>query len=308
VQVVTESLLSLMLLDDVTIKDGFQKFLSMRKEALYSTVEFSKSKLVNERQAKAHIIQQLHDAIELIKQVIIQVYSIYILQINGSRSATLDASKDIELGDNLIATYVRQLQRNFSIQAISDVDQTQLQNLGIGLPASCSQPAISRIYSPNTNVHLLVRYLPESIQKYTPYININGEDGEGMRLQSVRDEMNHWLTGATDFLRDRIAHLLAECPDIQTLLDVRQTVWENLLEDELATNNPSSLAADHHIWSTACRPLFGKPLSLWHTILKSPFNQQLEELINDRTDIIKDQAQVLSLYLSTYSKDHSNGK
>jgi hypothetical protein len=223
IQVVTESLLSLMLLDDMTIKDGFRKLLSMRTAALNATSEFSKSKLVNGRQSKAHITQQLHDAIALIKQVIIQVYGIYIVQI--SSSVPIDSSNDIELSDNLILTYVRQLQRKFAIHTISNGERPQLQSLGIGSPASCSQPAISRIYSPNTNVHLLVRYLPESIQKYTPYININGEDGEGMKLESVRQDIDHWLVMATDLLSDKIAQLLAECPDIKSLLEVRQSVW-----------------------------------------------------------------------------------
>lgn len=304
-QVVTESLLSLMLLDDMTVKDGFRKLLSMRTAALNATSEFSKSKLVNGRQSKAHITQQLNDAIALIKQVIIQVYGIYIVQI--SSSVPIGSSNDIELSDNLILTYVRQLQRKFAIHTISNGERPQLQSLGIGSPASCSQPAISRIYSPNTNVHLLVRYLPESIQKYTPYININGEDGEGMKLEYVRQDIDHWLVMATDLLSDKIAQLLAECPDIKSLLEVRRSVWETLLNDELATNNSTKFSTEDNVWATACRPLLGKTLSLWHSILKAPFNHRLEALINDRTDSIRNQAQVLSKYLSTYSKDHFYG-
>lgn len=306
-QVVTESLLSLMMLDDVNLKDSFQKFLSMRMAALTATVEVVKSKTTNVLQPKANITQQLLDAVQLIKQVITQVWSIYILRTSSLDQPSHSMPKDTELSDNFVSSYVRQLQRTFSLQPITDADQPYLQTLGIGSPASCTQPAISRIYSPNTNVHLLVRYLPESIQKYTPYINLVGEEGDNMRLESVQQDVDHWMKAATDLLTEKIAQLLAECGDIKKLLDVRQIVWEALIDDEVATNSQATVASDSHVWVSACRALFGKPLSLWHAILKAPFNQRLESLIDERTDLIKNQAEVLSSYLLANLKDYANG-
>lgn len=296
-----------MMLDDVNLKDSFQKFLSMRMAALTATVEVAKSKTTNISQPKAHIMQQLHDAVQLIKQVITQVWSIYILRTSSLDQPSLSMPKDTELSDNFISSYVRQLQRTFSLQAITNTDQPYLQTLAIGSPASCTQPAISRIYSPNTNVHLLVRYLPESIQKYTPYINLLGEDGDDMKLESIQQDVDHWMKAATDLLTEKIAQLLTECGDIKTLLDVRQTVWEALIDDEVATNSQATVANDSHVWVSACRALFGKPLSLWHTILKAPFNQRLEALIDERTELIKNQAEVLSGYLSENLKEYANG-
>ncbi|KAI8578447.1 hypothetical protein K450DRAFT_246858 [Umbelopsis ramanniana AG] len=305
-QVVTESLLSLMMLDDATLKDSFQKLLSMRMAALTATVEVPKSKTTNTSQPKAHIMQQLHGAVQLIKQVITQVWSIFILKTSSLDQPSHTMPKDTELSDNFISSYVRQLQRTFSIQPIENADQLYLQSLGIGSPASCTQPAISRIYSPNTNVHLLVRYLPESIQKYTPYINLFGEDRDAMRLESVQQDVSHWLKMSTDLLTEKIAQLLTECADIKTLLDVRQSVWEALIDDEVATNSQATVANDSHVWVSACRALFGKPLSIWHTILKAPFNQRLEALIDERTKLIKSQADVLSDYLAENLKEYAN--
>jgi hypothetical protein len=128
-----------------------------------------------------------------------------------------------------------------------------------------------------------------------------------MKLEYVRQDIDHWLVMATDLLSDKIAQLLAECPDIKSLLEVRRSVWETLLNDELATNNSTKFSTEDNVWATACRPLLGKTLSLWHSILKAPFTHRLEALINDRTDSIRNQAQVLSKYLSTYSKDHFYG-
>jgi conserved oligomeric Golgi complex subunit 1 len=297
-----------MILDDVTLKDSFQMLLSMRMAALTAAVEVPKSKTTNTSQPRVHIMQQLHDAVQLIKQVITQVWSIYILKTSSLDQPSLSMPKDTELTDNFILSYVQQLQRAFSIQSIPNADQPYLQSLGIGSPASSTQPAISRIYSPNTNVHLLVRYLPESIQKYTPYINLLGEDGDGMRLETVQQDVEHWMRLATDLLTEKIAQLLTECVDIKTLLDVRQSVWEALIDDEVATNSQATFANDSHVWVSACRALFGKPLSLWHTILKAPFNQRLEALIDERTALIKNQADVLSDYLSENLKEYANGK
>ncbi|KAJ2964423.1 hypothetical protein NQZ79_g646 [Umbelopsis isabellina] len=310
-QLVAESLLSLMLLDDVTTKDGFRKLLNMRTAALQTVLESSKSKIANYRSPRSHIIQQLHDATRLVKGVIIQVYSIYVLQLThaGLNPAALqNMTNDTTLNNNLISTYVRQLQTSFCLQTIDRAEHKHTRDLDIASPATCTQPAISRIYSPNTNVHLLVRYLPESIQKYTPYINIHGSDGEGMLLGLIREELDHWLSMAGELMSKQMSKLLSDCPDIKTLLDIRSAVWEIQLEDELAAKNSSKSLDDGHIWSIACHALFGNPVSLWYTILKSPFKQQLESLINNRSMSIRNQAQNLSDYLSASSRDYNAGK
>ncbi|CAM0143125.1 unnamed protein product [Umbelopsis sp. WA50703] len=307
-QLVTESLLSLMLLDDVTIKDGFRKLLSMRTVALQTVLESPKSKSTNTRTSRSHIIQQLNDATRLVKRVITQVYGIYVLQLThaGLNPAALDnMSNETKLYNNLISTYVRQLQKNFCIQNSDKGEHKHMRDLDIASPATCTQPAISRIYSPNTNVHLLVRYLPESIQKYTPYINIDGTDGEELKLSSIREELDHWLSMAGELMSKQMSQLLSDCPDIKTLLDIRSAVWELLLEDELAAKNPSKSLDDGHVWSIACHALFGNTVSLWHTILKAPFKQQLEALIQDRAVSIRKQAQDLAVYLSESSKDYN---
>lgn len=300
-----------MLLDDVTTKDGFRKLLNMRTAALHTVLESSKSKVTNHRSPRSHIIQQLQDATRLVKGVIIQVYSIYVLQLTHAglnTAAPQNMSNETTLNNNLISTYVRQLQNSFCLQIIDKAEHKHARDIDIASPATCTQPAISRIYSPNTNVHLLVRYLPESIQKYTPYINIHGSDGEEMTLGSIREELDHWLSMAGELMSKQMSQLLTDCPDIKTLLDIRAAVWGLLLEDEIAAKNTSKSLDDGHVWSIACHALFGNTVSLWHTILKTPFKSQLESLINNRSMSIRTQAQDMSDYLSASDRDYNAGK
>lgn len=188
-----------MLSDKKTYKDVLQKLLETRLSSIKDIVAAS----INRTQAELQdqrIAHQLREIVQLIKRTLLHIYQIFIS--NNSK--------------NLLETYISELQKNFMMPAHSHHGH---------------QPAITRVFLPSTNVHLLVRYLPESVQHYTPHIN----SGERLTQNEVRDLVTTWIEEICELMNNNLGSMMRNIRTQRQLTEIRSRIWDLL--DTYENNN-----------------------------------------------------------------------
>ncbi|KAG0173303.1 Golgi transport complex subunit 1 [Apophysomyces sp. BC1034] len=190
---VAEILTVLMLSDEKTFEGALRKLLETRLSAIRDIVTAS----VNGAQIKLQdqrVAHQLREIVQVIKRTFVHVYQIFIPKENSS----------------LLETYVTELCRNFMMPTNSHHGH---------------QPAITRVFLPSTNVHLLVRYLPESVQRYTPEINT----GKRLTQANVQSEIKEWISQIHQLMENNLSLMLRHV--CSGLLNVHYSLWDAMLRD-----------------------------------------------------------------------------
>ncbi|KAI8147229.1 hypothetical protein BJV82DRAFT_598254 [Fennellomyces sp. T-0311] len=183
-------------------------------------------------QQQSRLAYQLKEVIQIVQRTLTHVYEIY-------------------TEHQLVTQYVQELEKNFM---------------------SKNTPAITRVFSPSTNVHLLMRYLPESVQNYTP----NLEAGELLLPRDVQQF-------AQSVAAESPGPLLEQIDSHAVLVDVRSRLWDFL---KTTNTNPqhrrSGIVAERRSasWSETCQGLLEQSYSIWDNLLRDAFNNRAKELID----------------------------
>ncbi|CAG8494239.1 12761_t:CDS:10, partial [Dentiscutata heterogama] len=236
-QSLAETLCAIMLLDDVTKKDVFRKCLDMRTSALIQILEKSEAKDIKS------MVEQFKEMIRLIRGTVYHVGSVFI---------------SAENEQSLFESYLHQLQQGFTVY--EDFAQP---SPALVSPRD-SKASLTRLYSPSTNIHLLVRYLPESIQTFTPFLHMSGTRGQ-LSQEDITTRMNLWVDQIVEQFHEKLDDLLSKVPCAKELHELRKIIWEILKEDEcVKEENQSSFKK---FPSKVHRTSFGFELNIKKTAL-----------------------------------------
>ncbi|CAG8512875.1 3968_t:CDS:10 [Gigaspora rosea] len=297
-QSLAETLCAIMLLDDVTKKDVFRKCLDMRTSALIQILEKSEAKDTKS------MVEQFREMIRLIRGTVYHVGSVFISAVNEQ---------------SLYESYLHQLQQGFTVY------EDSAQPSPVLMSPRDSKASLTRLYSPSTNIHLLVRYLPESIQTFTPFLHLSGTRGQLIQ-EDITTRMNLWVDQIVEQFHEKLNALLSKITCAKELHELRKIIWEFLKEDELVKEEnqssvkrfPSkvhrtSLGFELNIqktalsWFLTCHLVFHKSFSIWNDLLRNGFNKRFKDIIRSSFSELSNQPEKL-LKNRLYKLEDSNNE
>ncbi|KAI8887546.1 hypothetical protein K501DRAFT_174989 [Backusella circina FSU 941] len=215
----------------------------MRTKVIHEIIQHNTKASETQIQRTTH---QLREIILIIKRTVTQAYDIFY-------------SKERNHKQTLIESFVQNFQKTFLIPSkLSHGNETP------------SQPAITRVFSPSSNVHLIVRYLPEVIQNYTPEF----DPAPVLKPEEIQKMVQHWLESIRDALQIHLPNIFKPLDTESGLVKVRSRVWELLDQDE------NTKDIKNNKWQTATQNLVGSRYSLWDVMLRDVFNNHAKEIIN----------------------------
>ncbi|CAG8458901.1 849_t:CDS:10 [Diversispora eburnea] len=198
-----ETLCAIMLLDDLTKRDVFQICLESRTLVLTKLLEKSINSDIK------LLTEKFKEMINLIRSIIYHVGMVF-----------------MKIGDNnddgersLIEFYLYQLQQGFTVH------QEDHPSIIMSSPRD-SKVSLTRLYSPSNNIHLLIRYLPESIQTFTPFLNLSGTRGN-FSQEDIIIKMNLWLENITKEFQEKLENLLLNVCNL--VFGKPFSIWNDLL-------------------------------------------------------------------------------
>lgn len=245
-----------MLLDDQTYTQSIHKLLEMRSNVIQDILQhYTKTT----DSANHRILHQLREVSLIIKRTLVQVFDIFVSKEGGHQQT-------------LIESYVESFLKTFLIPSkLSHGNETP------------SQPAITRLFSPSSNVHLIVRYLPESIQNYTPSF----DPSPHVVPIDVQQHILAWMTEIKAILDDQLPHTLSPVQNQAELIHIRSKLWELLDEDENTRDKTNK-------WQITTKHLLEARYSLWTSLYRHVFNDCSKKLFDTAlTDLTKQPAQVV---------------
>lgn len=245
-----------MLLDDQSYKQAIEKLLEMRSNVIRDILQhYTKTT----DSANHRITHQFREVSLIIKRTLIQVFDIFVSKEGGHQRT-------------LIESYVDSFLKTFLIPSKS--------SHGNETP---SQPAITRLFSPSSNVHLIVRYLPESIQNFTPRFDPFPE----VMQADVQQLVSIWMAGIEALLKDQLPRTLSPIHNQAELIQIRSKLWELLDEDENTRDKSNR-------WQITAKHLLSNRYSLWTSLYRDVFNNCAKKLIdNSLIDLTTQPAQVV---------------
>lgn len=198
IQHVAEIMVGLMLLDDLSYQDVLDKLLEMRFNVIQDILHhYNKSTAAMPQRISHH----LREITLIIHRTLTQVHIIF----SDSPSS-------------MIETFVDSFQSTFLIPSKS--------SHGNETP---SQPAITRLFSPSANVHLLVRYLPDSLQNYLPQFSV--------KQCITQVDTSSWIARIARLFEEQLPQTLQPITTQRELIEIRHkllldaTLWNQLYRD-----------------------------------------------------------------------------
>ncbi|KAF9582250.1 Golgi transport complex subunit 1, partial [Lunasporangiospora selenospora] len=237
---VIETLCAIMLLDNVTAKDMFRLLLTQRQTALRETLQ---------PKGVESIGAQITQAIEILKATLYHINAVFLAPEGGQISA--------------LDRYLKSLQQTFSSPLSMTMEplshEQDMSTLHVkakrnsyhpslapststagstsNVPPSphtlstLSVPVLTKLYPNTPNIHLLARYLPESIQNLTPSLQLEG-DRAAFRKQDILQGVQLWMEDVKSMLSTGFENLLQQVKTNLTLTSIRESVWDALRADE----------------------------------------------------------------------------
>ncbi|KAG0272016.1 Golgi transport complex subunit 1 [Linnemannia exigua] len=302
---VIETMCAVMLLDDMTMKDMFGLLLTQRREAIREVLEVQQQQQQGANEGSDVIAGQIVEAIEILKATLFHISGVFL------EPSASTAGKSGKGAVSPLERHLRSLQQTFStpspITASAGDEYLAADEGAAVLPALTSsilQPAaqinittttttassvIPKLYPTTPNIHLLVRYLPESIQNFTPFIHLEGSRAV-FSQQDVVQGVKTWMEEVSRMFGGGFEKLLQQVHTNAALVAIRASVWGCLQVDEFAqlssknngdpNSNGSSKKRRHvNAWKSVCQTLLGGPFSIWDQILRSGFTKTLQDII-----------------------------
>lgn len=239
-----------MLLDDLSYKNSVEKILEMRTSVIKDVIH-NYNKTTDS--ANHRVTHQLREVTSTIKRTLQQIFDIFYCKSNQNLT--------------LIESYVAAFQKTFLIPSNS--------SHGNETP---SQSAITRLFSPSSNVHLIVRYLPEEIQNYLPIF----EPAPILKDKDIQELIQNWLDQIESILKEKLPETLSPIKNHTEIIHIRTKVWELLDQDENTKDKNNS-------WQKATEFLLGKRYSIWDNLYRDIFNNQSKLMIDTELSKLSNQ-------------------
>ncbi|KAF9281611.1 Golgi transport complex subunit 1 [Mortierella antarctica] len=251
---VIETICAIMLLDDVTMKDMFRLLLAQRQAAIRDVLEVK---------GGDDIGQQIVQAIQIFRATLFHVGKVFIEPEQGSVSP--------------LERHLRSLQQTFAPPLVSIPSTTSKREelaSAVLQPSALNAPVVPKLYPTTPNIHLLVRYLPDSIQNFTPFIHLDGNRAT-FSQQHVYQGIQHWKNDIVTMFSAALEKLLQQVQTNTALVAIRAKVWQELQADEYTVESKSK-----NPWNQICKQLLGDYLSIWNTILRAGFARTFQDIID----------------------------
>ncbi|KAG0095493.1 Golgi transport complex subunit 1 [Podila epicladia] len=251
---VIETICAIMLLDDVTMKDMFRLLLAQRQAAIRDVLEVK---------GGDDIGQQIVQAIQIFRATLFHVGKVFI-------------EPEQELVSPL-ERHLRSLQQTFAPPLTSIPSSTSKREelaSAVLQPSALTASVVPKLYPTTPNIHLLVRYLPESIQNFTPFIHLDGNRAT-FSQQDVYQGIQHWKNDIVTMFSAALEKLLQQVQTNTALVAIRAKVWQELQADEYTVESKSK-----NPWNQICKQLLGDHLSIWNTILRAGFARTFQDIID----------------------------
>ncbi|KAF9169616.1 Golgi transport complex subunit 1 [Mortierella sp. AD010] len=262
---VIETICAIMLLDNVTIKDMFRLFLAQRQTAIREALDTK----------DGDIGGQIVNAIGILQATLFHVGHIFL----GEQGKTSPLER-----------HLRCLQQTFSTP--SNITSTStFSKDDILAPSALPNPTssvIPKLYPTTPNIHLLVRYLPESVQNFTPFIHLDGARAT-FTQQDALQGIKRWMEDTQAMFSSGFEKLLQEVHSSTELVLIRSKVWKVLQQDEYALASKTKKSSFGEI----CYVLLDEPFSIWHTILRTGFTKAFQDIIVYSLDELSHQPEKL---------------
>ncbi|KAI8987143.1 hypothetical protein BDB01DRAFT_720125 [Pilobolus umbonatus] len=229
-----------MLLDDLSYKDTLDRLLNIRFQLIHDTIH---SPIKGADHPTSRILHQVKDIIMVIRKTMIQANEIFTRNENES---------------TLIESYVSSFQQTFSIPS-STTNGTEIPN----------QPAVTRLFSPTSDVHLVMRYLPEAILKYTPQF----EPAPLLPHGEVKSMILAWLQKVKYYIHDQLPSMMDSLDTEGQLTKIKNKIWETLYEDENTVRGGNK-------WQTSMQLLLDQQYSIWNSMFREIFIEKEKQIID----------------------------
>lgn len=230
-----------MLLDDVTMKDMFRLLLAQRQAAIRDVLEVK---------GGDDIGQQIVQAIQIFRATLLHVGKVFIEPEAGTVSP--------------LERHLRSLQQTFAPpSSIPSTKRDELASTALQ-PSALAVSVVPKLYPTTPNIHLLVRYLPESIQNFTPFIHLDGSRAT-FSQQDVRQGIQHWKADLVTMISAAQEKLLQQVQTNTALVAIRAKVWQELQADEYAVESKSNSP-----WNQVRKALYARQFFIletfsWHS-------------------------------------------
>jgi hypothetical protein len=230
-------LIGLIQMDGMTTKATLELVLEMRTKAIDDLIQQSINKEKTELPDQK-LSRLLREIAFTIQRTLVHIHNIYLTSPSNQ---------------SLLTMYANQLQTSFTIpshtKSSSLVDNAHHRRTSISgsLPAGS---AVARLFSPSTNAHLLIRYLPQSIQQFTPRLDIDRDTT--LTNQTITDLTHQWLENIKQQMDTHLGTILHPITTTQKLLELRARIWDLLQTDEYKDGRT--------LWMKVC---MNRPFPVW---------------------------------------------
>lgn len=243
-----------MLLDQMSYKQTLEKLLEMRTNVIRDIMQ-SYTKTADSIENR--ISHQLRELTLVIKRTIIQLFEVFV-------------SKEGDHTHTLVETYVKSFQDTFMIPSkFSHGNETP------------SQSVITRLFSPSSNVPLIVRFLPETVQNYKPHF----DPSPTLDSNEIQSIIASWIDGIENMSGKELSEAFLPISNQHELVHIRTKLWEVLSEDEHTKDKNNK-------WIISVQSLCRRQYSLWDNLYREIFNKQAKYMIDRGLDEILKQLDV----------------
>lgn len=199
------------LLDGQTYHESLQHLFETRMNAV-KDILVSAVQHIGSGGEKNRLAFQLREIIQLIQRTMLHVYEILIK-------------------NDLLTQSVERLEKSFAASNNS------------------SLPTITQIFSPSTNVHLLLRYLPDPLLNYTPHMDA----GEPLKAQDARQYAQDWLHGVEQLLKCHLSSTLQQVESHRQLVDIENRLFDLLETGGVPRRRSVALTGVAPSWQQVCK-------------------------------------------------------
>jgi hypothetical protein len=100
-------------------------------------------------------------------------------------------------------------------------------------PKAHSRTLLMHLFdSSKTNIHLIHRYLPENLQKFTHDLNLSAAEFESLTNDAVASEVRAWVDQVGVALQNKGKARLKQLINVRSLDSIKSKIWAFLQADE----------------------------------------------------------------------------
>jgi hypothetical protein len=226
------SLVSLLLLDSLSLGDSLSLLLAQRKKALHALVETTHSSNRNDLKGKTRntILRPIEPAPESVSR-------------RGRRRIVREVSDSLRRSVQLLVDTLATCRAIYSTKAEDGHTQSRIYKFLVDMQsdATDSSPITSTaLISHLPSAPILTLYLPEQIKSYTPYLDTNDIS---LPADVLETKLGAWFTSGLKALDTRIANWMKGLISALEVDEVRRSALDGSTLDVLAPEEREALRA-----------------------------------------------------------------